>query len=51
VEKGGELRVQYKKTTSSEHLVLDAIHSINNLWSYCELTDARMSASDKDSSY
>ena len=30
--------------------VLNSFNSMNNLSSYCELTDARMSASNKDSS-
>ena len=45
------LRVQYEKNTSSEHVVYKncfECQNINNLSSYCGLTDSRMSASDTD---
>ena len=48
-----ELRVQYMKTTSSEHSELVVFkywtrNSMNNLLSYCWLVDVRISASEKD---
>ena len=52
-----DLQLQYKKNTSSEHVVYKKIskhflyttcNSMNNLLSYCGLTDARMRASEKD---
>ena len=43
-----EVKVQYKKTTSSVVFMHWPHNSINNLLSYCGLVDARISASDKD---
>ena len=48
-----ELRVQYMKTISAEHVCTCVLFmcwtgkSMNNLWSYCGLVDARISASEK----
>ena len=47
-----ELRVQYMKTTSSEHVVYINCSELSiqkqNLLSYCGLVDARISDSEKD---
>ena len=51
-----DLQLQYKKNTSSEHVeykknskhfLYTTCNSMNNLLSYCGLTDARMRASEK----